>query len=539
MRWEQIKLEKKAYEEGAEQVLEGLREAKADRQECSVTMMLLEELSICLWEKCGTEAPIQIRVVRRFGEVSLLLSVKGEEYDPVREENIFSQEEEDYYRRLIIRAHREKLGCSYRGGKNLVRITVHTTSSKNVYYSLGAMAAGILVGLLMKAFLPENICNGLNINLFAVIKTLFLNSLKMMVAPVIFFSIAGSISSLTDLSDVGKMGGKLLGIYMATTFIAIAIGLLVGSLLSIGSISFQTADSTSALIGQTFEVSVKDIIAGIAPSNLVSPISEGNMLQIIFVSVIFGIAANILGDQIKLIGDFLSQMNALCLKIVILLVRFIPIAAFCSMASMIVTTGAQALLVVLRILAGVLLGAVLMITVYMLLILVFGRLSPLPFLKKALNFAPTPFSLASSNAAMPFTMNFCEEKLGVPKRVSSFSIPLGATLNMDGTCVYLAVCILLLMKLYGMPLTGGALTTIVLSIFVLSIGAPGVTGSGVICLSTLVVSLGLPVECIGIVIGIDQIAGMLRTASNTIGDTAAAVIVAGSQGILDKEKYKH
>lgn len=523
------------YESLSREALAQLRKTKADKHECNKAMLLMEEIYACFREH--GDAPVEICLRKRFGEIALILTMKGEEYNPVIEENIWEADEEDYHRRLILSANRERIGYSYKSGRNTIRIMVHSGSSKNVYYSVAAMALGILTAVILKAVCPETVAAAVNTNVFSVVKTIFLNALKMMVAPVVFFSIAGSIAGLADLSDAGKMGTRLLAVYMATTVIAIAVGLGLGWLLSAGSISIPSVRSDSSLIGQTFEVSVKDIIADIAPSDLVSPIAEGNMLQIIFVSVIFGIAANILGEQVKLIHDLIGQMNALCLKIVLLLVRFIPLAAFCSMASMILGAGIQSMLVVLRILAGVVLGGVVMMIVYMAFIAVFGKLSPFPFLKKVLGFDPTPFSLASSNATMPFAMNFCTEKLGISPKVSSFSIPLGATLNMDGHCIYLGLSVIILMKMYSVPITGAALTTIILSIFVLSIGAPGVTGSGVICLSTITVTLGLPVECIGIVLGIDQIVGMLRTVFNVNGDIAATAVVANGRNLLDKKIY--
>lgn len=519
-----------------EKIREWLSKTKATKKEIANASLLIEELSICFAQKNET-SPMEIKAVNRFGNIGIIIACEQDEFNPLERLTQFDDDEEDFYRRMIIDSNKEKLGYSRKDGKNFVRIDVHSFSANSAVISIFAIVLGVLAGLLMKRFLPLEATAFLNANVLAVIKTIFLNSLKMMIAPVVFFSISTSIMNLSDLGDLGKMGAKLMAIYMSTTVIAIALGLALGFLFSKGNLAFVPPEAAGGLIGKTFNVSVRDIISNIAPKNLVSPIIEGNMLQIIFVSIILGIAANILGVQIKIVSDFMNQMNSLCLKIVVLLVRFIPLAAFCSMASMVLTSGASSLLVIARILIGVVSGGIVMMLIYALLILVFGRLSPLPFLKKTFSFLPTPFSLASSNATMPLTMSFCTEKLGISKRVSSFSIPLGATLNMDGHCVYLALCSILLMKLYGMSVTTSALIAIVISIFVLSVGAPGVPGSGLICLSTVTVTLGLPVECIGLVVGIDQIAGMLRTAFNVSGDIAASAIIAKTHGLLDKNVY--
>ena len=218
-------------------------------------------------------------------------------------------------------------------------------------------------------------------------------------------------------------------------------------------------------------------------------------------------------------------------------VRFLPVVAFVSMASLIIKVGLATLKTLGVILLGHLLGVAVMLLVYALLIAAVGRISPLPFLKKALRFMAIPFSLASSNACIPFTLSFCEEKLGVPKKLSAFSVPIGSTINMDGICFSIVFQGLLLAKMYGTEITPSLLAAAVLTAILLSVGAPGVAGAAFICLTTMVVSMGCSAEIAAFVLGIDSLLSMLRISNNVIGDAAAACTGAAWEKQLDQAAY--
>ena len=215
-----------------------------------------------------------------------------------------------------------------------------------------------------------------------------------------------------------------------------------------------------------------------------------------------------------------------------------PIAVFCSIMSMMITMGVGTILSVLKMFGTFLLGLLAMMVLYCALMLLFGRMNPLPFVKKYVPSMIQVFSLASSNASIPVNMEACEKKVGISKKIYSLSIPMGATLNMDGTCVHLAIFALALAKTYGVEISGGAMISMIISIIVLSMGAPGIPGSGLICLSVLLTQIGVPVEAIGLVMGIDTLCGMFRCMSNCLGDVAVSTIVARSEKELDMEVYR-
>jgi Na+/H+-dicarboxylate symporter len=300
----------------------------------------------------------------------------------------------------------------------------------------------------------------------------------------------------------------------------------------------EMAADASAITFKTVSISIRDTIVGIVPTNFLNPFLESNMLQLIFLAVVCGIAAGLIGKYSAMLTELFQACNELFLKITTLFIKFMPLAVFCSFTSMILSMGTRSMLTLLGMFGTFLFGLACMMAIYCLMMLALARLNPLPFLRKYAPVMVQVFSMASSNASIPVNMEACEKKLGISRRVFSLSIPLGATLNMDGTCVHLAVFALALAKVYGVPIGGGMLLSMIVSIIVLSMGAPGIPGSGLICLSVLLTQMNVPVEAIGLVMGIDSLIGMFRCMSNCLGDVAVTSIVAKSEGQMDMEVYR-
>ena len=421
----------------------------------------------------------------------------------------------------------------------MVEIMVQKNPHAMAIQTMLALAAAIVVGMLMKTFVPDTVNTVLNDNIFSSISTMFLNALKMIVGPVVFFSIVSSISQFGDLKEVGRIGGKIMGFYMLTTVLAIFSSTGIFYIFQPGDpklASKLTAD-VSAIASSDVSISIKDTIVNIIPSNFVKPFLESNMLQLIFLAILIGIALGKIGDYSKILKDIFEACNSLFLKITVILVQFIPIATFASVLTVILKTGPDVLLSMLAMLGTFTVGIAVMLGIYCLLILLIGHLTPVPFIKK---YSPTMlqvFGLASSNAAIIVNMDACEHKLGIPKKIYSLSIPLGATVNMDGTCIYLVIFGMTLARIFGVEISGGMLLSMFFSVLVLSVGAPGVPGAGLVCLSVLLTQMQVPLAGIGLVMGMDSLLGMMRAMSNSLGDVAASLIVARSEKILDMEKY--
>ena len=525
-----------------------LQDSKTEEKARGSAMLVVEEaLGSLIHHRSGVNSDIRISARSLFGSIILELSVPGEEFSLT--ENMKSAElpgirqmnedTQDVVRNILLRSLTDDLKYRHKNGVNYIRVTLVKCRQAFLRYTLGAMLAAIVVGLILTAAAPATFNNALNVNLLTPVKTMYMNALKMIVAPVVFFSIASCIVQFSDLSALGRIGGKVLVLYLCTTFIAVGVGIGAYYLFQPGSASMAqgaVADASS-ITSQTMTVSIKDTIVGIVPSNFLDPFLKSDMLQLIFLAVLFGVATGLIGKYSAMLKDLFQACNDLFLTVTTLIIRIMPVAVFCSIASMMLKMGINSILSVLGMFGTFLFGLVCMMAIYCLLMLVLARLNPLPFLRKYSPVMLQVFSMASSNASIPVNMEACEKKLGISGRVFSLSIPLGATLNMDGTCVHLAVFALALAKIYGVPISGATLLSIIVSIVVLSMGAPGIPGSGLICLSVLLTQINVPVEAIGLIMGIDPLIGMFRCMSNCLGDVAVTSIVAKSEGQMDMEVY--
>ncbi len=520
-----------------------------DRLKATLTV---EEAAVTLIDHCdkNSDKPCDLIVIlkRVLGSVSIELSAKGEQYSLASnmKSTSFDYEENDgddiqeSIRNIILGSLANNLKYRHKNGTNFIQMTIVRSKRAFLYQTLGAMAAAVIVGLILSSALPADVNKTLNSMIFAPVKTMYMNALKMIVAPVVFFSIISCIVQFSDLSALGRIGSKIIGMYLLTTVIAVGVGIGIYYLIGPGDASLAsalTADA-SAITSQTINVSIKDTIVGIVPSDIVNPFLKADMLQLIFMAILCGVATGLLGKYSDTLTELFGACNDLFLKVTSLIIKVMPVAVFCSIMSMMLTMGVGTIISVLGMLGTFILGLFTMMVVYCLLIMIIGRMNPICFVRKYAPYMLQVFSLASSNASIPVNMEACEKKLGVSKRIFSLSIPLGATLNMDGTCIHLAVFALALAKTFGVEVTGGAMLSMIISIIVLSMGAPGIPGSGLICLSVLITQMNVPVESIGLVMGIDSLCGMFRCMSNCLGDVAVSTIVAKSEKELDMKKYK-
>lgn len=351
---------------------------------------------------------------------------------------------------------------------------------------------------------------------------IFLNLLKFIVTPIVLFSIIGGIISMKDIRKVGEVGGFTVIYYFLTTACAIVIGL---SLANIFKKFFPVISTSDLTFEMTNEVSIMDTLVNIFPSNFIAPMVENNMLQIIVMSLIIGFSILMLEKtkQDKAI-ETIEILNDIFMKAMGLILRLSPIGVFCLLAPVIAANGP----VIIGSLASVLLVAYLAYVLHALIVYSFtiktlGGLSPIEFFKDMSSAMIFAFSSASSMGTLPINMKCCEE-LGADHDVTAFVLPLGATINMDGTAIYQGVCAVFIAACYGIDLTLGQMITIVITSTLASIGTAGVPGSGMIMLAMVLQSVGLPVEGIALVAGVDRIFDMGRTVLNITGDASAAII---------------
>jgi len=534
-RWRSFELTHDNYKETIKAIETALQKLGSSKQEAETGRQLLEHIFSLQLSK-RPEVCDKVKLRKRFGDVSLRIETRGEEYNPLHILGEWNEDDQDYYRTVFLKSKKEQLSYAHKNGLNIVTIKVHEAGNKQIRYTLFAMVMGILAGAVLKEVASPEIINMINKNIVTSIRTMFLNSLNMMIAPVVFFSIISGLTSISNASDIGRIGGKLVGTYMCTTVIATILSITIGLFMFHGGVPQMGTVTGSA---QGVSVSLLDMIVKVVPENLIQPIVNRDMLQVIFVSILFGVTINMLGEKVQILKDLTETANTFCLRVITLLAQFIPLIAFLSMMALMFTVGVDSLLLLGKVLVGQFIGSLGMVCVYSVVMVLMGKISPVPFLKKIGGFVPIAISMGSSSAAMPFTMNFCTEKMGVSPRLSSFSIPLGATVNMDGGCFYFSIQAILLAKMYGIEMTPAFIWALFVTVVALSIGAPGVPGGSFVCLTSIIVSFGVPVEAASIVLGIDPLTSMFRTSINTIGDIAVTTALSKNEGMMDEAVYMH
>ena len=523
--------------EQSEKLQKQLLNLKANTKEVASTILLLEEVIVRLYENGGQTVKAKIR--KQFGDVTVTISSHGEAYNPFESIQSWDIGSEDYYRDLIFRTYQADLNFSRRNGNNIIIIHTHRTDSRKVAVTFACMILGFLVGLGMK-WLPQAVSEFVANNIFSIIQTLFLNAISLMLAPLVFFSITTSIFGLSGSKEAGRIGGKVVGTYFATTVVAILIGFGLAKIFFGGGVPVLP-ENLSALpqdFHNTTDVSVKSILLGIIPSNSVLPILENNMLQIIFIAVLAGFAMNILGDKVSALRIFFNDTNSLLLKMMELIITFMPLVAFASMALLVFSCETATLLVLLTYLLATVTAAIILYFLYCFIIALGGHVSPLPYAKKTFGYLLTPFSLSSSSACIPMTIDFCQKRLGTSKKITSFAIPLGATINMNAGAMNIVIAVTLLAKMCGVDLDTSACIKIAVLTFLLIIGTPGIPNCGIVVMATILSSLGITTAAIGFLIGIYNVIDRILTASNVNGDIAATVMIAASEKELDLETYK-
>ena len=360
---------------------------------------------------------------------------------------------------------------------------------------------------------------------------LFLNLIKMVVVPLVFASITVGTCGLGDAKKVGRIGGKTILFYLCTTALAVALGLLAANLFPVGR---ELGYPLPAAREEAPSFSLADTLLGIVPTNPIQALAEGNMLQILFFALALGWAALTIGEKgaplLRAFGSLAEAMYALTERTMVLA----PVAVFALIAPVVAAEGPRVLSSLLGV-AVLVYGACLvqLLLVYGGAVGALARRSPRRFFREALPAVVFAFSSASSAGALPFSLE-AAERLGVPAGVRSFVLPLGATLNMDGTAIYQGVCALFIANAYGIPLALPQQLTIILTCTLASVGTAGVPGAGAVMLGMVLQSVGLPVEGVALVLGIDRVLDMARTAVNVAGDLACAVVVSAAEPPVEK-----
>ena len=402
-----------------------------------------------------------------------------------------------------------------------------------------SMVAGIFIGLIINFyFISYTFIESFLIgDIFSTISSLFLILLKMIVLPLIFVSIVSGIISINDVSTLGRIGIKTISLYIFTTIIAISLALITSSLVNynLGDLVMPAAPVTNIATSSN-----TNIILSFFPENFFSALANGNVIQVLVFAIFIGISSSIIKKEIPEFINLIDNLNKVFNKLVLLIIKLTPIAVFCLLGKTFATQGIDVFIPLLKyfmVVAGVLLFH--FFFTYSVLLGLLTKLNLKIFFKKLKSLLVFTFSTASSNASIPFTLNTVTKKFGVNKSIASFSIPLGATINMDGTAIMQGCATFFLASYYGIDLVFNDFLVIIVTATIASIGTAGIPSAGILMLSLILSEIGIPLEGITLLLGVDRLLDMMRTSVNVSGDTCITCIVANSENLIDVKKFNN
>ena len=392
---------------------------------------------------------------------------------------------------------------------------------------------GLVLGVILGIFLKEQTVY------LKPLGDLFIRLIKMIIVPLIFFAIVSGITSINDSRALGRIGIKASLAYLLTTLFAICIGLTIGTIFEPGSgIILDFSSKLPETMKDSGTIKILEVILNIVPENAIGAMAQGTVLQVVFFALFTGITLNTLdSESSKRLSGIFQLLSAMVFKMVHFIVQLSPVAACALTAWIIGTQGLEVLLKLLKLVSCAFLAFGVQYLVFGLIIFLWTKLSPLPFFKKSFEYQALAFSTSSSKAALPTTIRVCQERLGVSSLSSSFVLPLGASINMDGIAIYISLCALFFAQATGRVLEPSDYGYIMLTGTLGSIGGAGIPSGTIVMLPMVLGSIGLPIEGIALIAGIDRIIDMMRTTISITGDATVALCVDKSENLLDTDMY--
>lgn len=409
------------------------------------------------------------------------------------------------------------------------------SATKKIFY---AMLIGLVLGIVLHYVLPDGYFKQTVLidGVFYLFGQGFVRALQMLVVPLVFCSITTGVLQMKDISRFGRVAVRTLVLFFITTTVGIILALIASTFFKQG-IGMSLSGMTETEINTEDAPTIIETIVNIIPKNPIGALAEGEMLQIIFWAFITGVVCGKYETELKPLVDFIEAGNNFMMKVTNLIMKIAPIGVFALIARTFTDVGLDIVGPLLKFLGAVIVAMLLLgLIIYTPLIIYSSKSSPKQFFKKIAPVYTFAFSSASSNATIPLTLESCDT-MGIPREISSFTIPLGATINMDGTAIYQGCAVIFIANAFGVELTTASLLTVVITAVLSSVGTAGVPGSGMIMLSMVLQSVGLPVEGVSLIMSVERIVDMFRTALNVTGDVVATFFSASKEGIFDRQRY--
>lgn len=509
-----------------------------------MTTLLTEESIVKISEAANDGTNITVNVRSNYRKTWISITSKGKEVDfsnllsgaDADIESNVDYETAEAISNIILKANSKDINYSYSKGISHLNILVCKNDNLAIIDVLTSLGIALVAGFILRFTCPETVKTFLSTNILSPMYQIFLNLMKMIMAPLVFFSLANSIGGFKNIKALGRSGAKVFSMYLLTTAFAIAIAMGVYGWIHTDIQTPMNFGDTGTGVAEIAEVSILDTIMNLVPPTIVSPFLYSDMLQIIVLALLMGAAISALGDHATMLRKAFESLDSLFSKITQFIIKLLPLAVFGSVSNMVMTTdvsGFSALSSWLLMMALCFVG---IFTTYMLLLLILARVNPFRYLKNYARAILTSMTTCSSAATMPTSMACCE-KMGVSPLIYKFSIPLGATVNMDGTSIFLVVSTFFLANVCGITIPASMMATLLFTILLLSVAAPGVPGAAFACMTMLLSIANIPLDSVSLIIGGYTILDGCLTTSNIMGDGVVTTIVANSEKMLDRKKF--
>ena len=531
-----IVLKGNSLQQDLDLVEERLKKTKATQKEIVRTKLILEEAYLRVRDRRNDDYTATISVRQRFGTVSIQMTYEGEGFNPISTDASNSSEE-DLLRYDILNAYKLNIGYQKKNESNILTVLVHEIGSHMIRNTILFMVLGILAGLIIKNTVSADSITVLKEGVLLPLRTIFLNLLQMMIAPVVFFSILAGIISMPSKIGIGKRGAKLVAISLISGLCLTAI------LIAVAFMIFRTGNpAIMELLNKDMAkdpaatVSLTDMIVGIVPKNIVQPFTGENILQTLFMAIFIGVMINRWPQGSK-VFDIVQAVNKFFMRVLSVIIKLVPLFVFVSMVNMLLDTGVKSFAALGELVLANAAGLIVAWIFAGLVVMIFARLSPVKYLKKLIGYSVIPFSLSSSNAAIPYTLDFCENKLGIDRNLAMFSIPVGIQFNKTGACTFLAMSSVMVIRACNMPITPSFIATLFFIVFIMSMAKPSVPAAGIVCLSLVFQTIGVPPGAVEIVLCIVPILNMFNTATGASTNVTSTTILASTEKCIDKTVF--
>lgn len=500
-------------------------------------LLISEEILIQMEEQAPEGAIVQVLVNKKIGIPRISFIAPGsvmsldEQTSGISLEQL-GEDTENSIRNTMLQSFAESIRYRNSKGKNYVSIITGIPERELAGQTITALILAVISGWFGRLFFPQNFNQLIVSNFFAPIETLFLSSLMFIASPAVFLSITCSVLRFDGFGELNQGGKRVIFTYLFTSIVATITGVFVFYLLKPGTVGMLTSQMGTGSVGV---FSILDVLTDAIPPNIVEPFTSGNTLQLLVSALLIGLSLNISNKKVTNLRTIIEELDVVCGKVASIVMKTIPFVVFCSTTSVLLRASFAVYIALGQLILTLLIGLIIMTIIYCLFLIVRIGINPIIFLRKYIPIMKDTFLKGSGVAAIPITMRFCKRQLGIPQNISSFVIPLGATINMDGNCICLTIISLFFCRICGIQMGANDLAILIFMILVLSLGAPIAPGTIILCMVTLLSQIGISLEGISLIIGINFILEMILGMINTFGDVVVALIIAKREGVLNHE----